>query len=96
MVTIVSDCFVNDLGRGEVSCIDGELFLRWVSSRTPESYLVPIKKKRSRRSAGGYCYIAYIPVDGRRHNRSINVPRSCVQLAAGKYIGGDDVKEVIV
>lgn len=90
MVTIVSDCFVNDLGRGEVSCIDGELFLRWESSRTPESYLVPIKKKRSRRSAGGYCFIAYIPVDGRRHNLSINVPRSCVQCAL------DRQEEVIV
>lgn len=85
MVTIVSDCFVNDLGRGEVSCIDGEPFLRWESSRTPESYFVPIKKKRSRRSAGGYCFIAYIPVDGRRHNRSINVPRSCVHYAAEQY-----------
>lgn len=96
MVTIVSDCFVNDLGRGEVSCIDGELFLRWDSSRTPESYLVPIKKKRSRRSAGGYCYIAYIPVDGRRHNRSINVPRSCVQCAAGRFLSDGKEGKVIV
>lgn len=66
-------------GLAKVLLRDGAPFVlvRWDGME----HVLPVYPKKSKRSKNGICYAAYIPGKDGSHNRTLNVPASCVELA---------------
>lgn len=66
-------------GFGTVSIFDGKPYVTvWFAD---QERTVPVLRKKSPRSKGGFSYVAYIPGKDGEHNRTLSVPKSCLVYA---------------